>query len=540
MNVTISRKKAARAVLAWTLSLALTAPVAVSTTAFAAEEATTQTQSADTQIDGQMSTTDTQTGNTQTQPPQGQPPQGGPGGPPPMGPPPDGSTPPGPPPDGSTPPGPPPDGQQGQPPQMPNGQQGQNGSMGQPPQGGPGQQQTKSASEFSATKVVDAATENLSSGTFDATDTDANAVLVRNGGTLTLTGATLSKTGDSSSADASNFSGQNAIFLAADSTAELSHLTLTSDADGANAVFATGPSAKVTAKNLKIHTKNNSSRGLDATYDGTIVAEDVDITTEGEHCAALATDRGEGTVTVDGAKIQTSGQGSPNVYSPGAITLKNATGVSTGSEIAVVEGKNSITLANVDLTGTKDHGVMLYQSFSGDAGVGEASFTAKDSTLRNNSDGPMFFVTNTTAKASLQNVELLQQGATLVNVAAGRWGASGSNGGNFTLTAKDQVLTGAVKADNISSVTLNLDEGADYEGMFNSEDTAKSAAITLAKTAKWSLTGDAYVTTLTDAVKGYKNIASNGHIIYYDKDAASDLGGRTYALPGGGKLTPKA
>ena len=55
-------------------------------------------------------------------------------------------------------------------------------------------------------------------------------MLVRNGGTLSLSQATLSKTGDSSSADASNFTGQNAIFLAADSTATLSHLTMTSDA----------------------------------------------------------------------------------------------------------------------------------------------------------------------------------------------------------------------------------------------------------------------------------------------------------------------
>ena len=219
---------------------------------------------------------------------------------------------------------------------------------------------------------------------------------------------------------------------------------------------------------------------------------------------------------------------------------RRATGTATGSEIAVVEGKNSITLENVDLTGTKDHGVMLYQSFSGDAGVGEASFTAKDSTLRNDSDGPMFFVTNTTAKASLQNVALVQSGDTLVNVAASRWGKSGANGGDFTLTAKDQTLVGAVQADEISSVTLNLDEGATYEGAFNSDDTAKSAAITLAKTATWTLTDDAYVTTLADAATGYTNITSNGHNIYYNADAADDLGGRTYALPGGGKLMPKA
>ncbi|MDY6268334.1 MAG: proline-rich domain-containing protein [Selenomonadaceae bacterium] len=499
----ISRKKAAHAILAWTLSLALAAP-AVSMTVFAATESTTQQQTSDTQ---------------NQRPPQ--PPQGAPSGQPPMGPPPEGSTPPGPPPDGSTPPGPPPDGQ-----------------MGQPPQGGP--QQGKSASELTATKIVDGETATLSGETYEATETDANAVLVRNNGTLALSQATLAKTGDSSSADASNFTGQNAIFLTADSTATLSDLTLTSDADGANAVFATGETAKVTAKHLKIHTKNNSSRGLDATYGGTIEAEDVDITTEGEHCAALATDRGEGTVTVHDGTFATSGQGSPNVYSTGAISVYDSTGKAMASEIAVVEGKNSIVLDGVDLTGSKDHGVMLYQSFSGDAGVGEASFSAKDSTLRNLSDGPMFFVTNTKAKASLTSVELQQAGSVLVNVAASRWGTTGANGGDFTLSAREQVLTGDVKADALSSITLQLGDAADYEGAFNADNTAKNAAITLTSAAKWTLTSDAYVTTIADAAKDFENIASNGHNIYYDASAATALGGKTYDLPGGGKLLPKA
>ena len=404
IDMNFSRKKAAHAVLAWTLSLALAAP-AVSTTAFAATDSqATQTQ---------------QTTDTQNQ----QPPQ--------------------------------------------------------PPQGAPGQQQGKSASELTAAKVVD--------GT----------------------------------------------------QATLSDLTLTSDADGANAVFATGSKSKVTAKNLRIHTKNNSSRGLDATYGGTIEAQDVDITTEGEHCAALATDRGEGTVTVHDGTFATSGQGSPNAYSTGNISVYNSKGKATASEIAVVEGKNSIVLDGVDLTGSKDHGVMLYQSFSGDAGVGEASFSAKDSTLRNLSDGPMFFVTNTKAKASLENVELQQQGSVLVNVAAGRWGTTGANGGDFTLSAQKQVLTGDVKADSLSSMTLQLGEAADYEGAFNAENTAKNAAITLAAAAKWTLTSDAYVTTIEDAAKDYKNIASNGHNIYYDAAADTALGGKTYALPGGGRLLPK-
>lgn len=421
------------------------------------------------------------------------------------------------PPDGQLPPGPPPDGKMG----------------------GPGMQQTKSASEFTAAKVVDQTTASYDNLSLAAENTDENTVLVRNGGNLTLTNSTLNKTGNSSSADASNFSGQNAVFLASDSTAKLSNVTLTSDADGANAVFATGKNSVINADHLTIHTKNNSSRGLDATYDGTIKATNVDITTEGAHCGALATDRGEGTVIVKNAKIKTSGQGSPCIYSTGDIRLSDGTGEATGSEIAAVEGKNSITLNNADLTGHVDHGVMLYQSFSGDADVGEAKFSAKDSKLTNLSSGPMFYITNTTATASLENTQLVQNGDVLVNVTSGRWGTAGKNGGDFTLNATNQKLTGKVLANNISSVTLNLGNKASFLGSFNEDNAAKKASISLKKDSSWELTADSYVTTITDENAKFRNIKSNGHNIYYDKASNTALNGKTIKLPGGGKLIAK-
>ena len=107
---------------------------------------------------------------------------------------------------------------------------------------------------------------------------------------------------------------------------------------------------------MKIYTTAGSSRGLDATYGGTITASDVDIVTEGAHCAALATDRGEGTVTVTRGTLMTSGEGSPCVYSTGAIRAVDSRGAASNSEIAVVEGKNSIELQNAELTGSVKHG----------------------------------------------------------------------------------------------------------------------------------------------------------------------------------------
>lgn len=413
---------------------------------------------------------------------------------------------------------------------------------GPPPEGGmPGGAlggQHKTAADLSAKVLVDGENQSLDKQAYASETTDESAVLVRGWGSLNLSNAKLHKNGDSSSEDASNFNGQNAVFLCADnSTAHLSDVVLESDADGANAIFSTGEKSVVTAEHIKIHTKNNSSRGLDATYGGTIKARDVEIVTEGAHCGALATDRGEGNVLVNGANIKTSGEGSPCIYSTGNIQLTNGVGEATGSEIAVVEGKNSITLNNADLTGHIKHGVMLYQSFSGDAGVGMAKFTANDSKLTNQSPGPMFYVTNTTAEASLKNTQLVQAGGskTLVQVTSDRWGVAEQNGGNFTLNAENQLLEGAVLANRISQVTLNLGDDAVFSGSVNPDNQADSMVVNLKSGATWELTEDSYVTTLVDEDGSFSNIKSNGHNIYYSK-AENNFGGKTIKLPGGGKL----
>lgn len=420
------------------------------------------------------------------------------------------------PPEGKLPPGPPPDGKFG------------------------GMQEAKNdAQDLKATETIDGTARNINEVKLANGNTDENVLLVRNNGSLTLQGAELTKSGDSSSADASNFTGQNAIILVNNSTADLENLNLFSDADGANAIFATGEKTQIQAKHIKIHTRNNSSRGLDATYGGTIQAEDVDIVTEGAHCGALATDRGEGNVIVNDARIQTSGEGSPCIYSTGNIQLTNGTGEARGSEIAVVEGKNSIVLKDSTLTGHVKHGVMLYQSFSGDANVGIAHFSATNSTLNNQSDGPMFYITNTTATATLENTTLNQSSDILVKVTSDRWGSEGKNGGDFTLKAKNQLLTGQILANNISKVTLELGSGSTFTGTINKDYQAEAANVTLAQDASWNLTADAYVTTISDAQQDFGNIQSNKHNIYYDKSANPALQGKSLKLPGGGKLMPR-
>ena len=397
---------------------------------------------------------------------------------------------------------------------------------------------------LSGVYTVDGEEKTSKEEDFESNSEDENAVLVTGKGTLTMTGATLSKTGDTSSADESNFYAVNAIFAVADhSTATLGDATLESEADGSNAVFATGEASKITADNLTIHTKGDSSRGLDAPYGGTIEATNVDITTEGAHCAPIATDRGEGTIVLEGGTLSAAGEGSPCIYSTGDITAKTVTGTAMGSQAAVVEGKNSITLRDCDLTGAGENGVMLYQSTSGDAAEGTARFSAADSRIATTSDGPMFYITNTDAEAVLENTTLEYGSGILVKASGNNtnhWGEEGANGGNFTLNATKQELEGDITCDEISTVALSLADGSSYKGTIDGSHTGKEVSILLDEDSVWEVTGDSYVAAITDADESLDNLKSNGHTIYYDASNSANewLDGKTVELNDGGHLKP--
>ena len=75
---------------------------------------------------------------------------------------------------------------------------------------------------------------------------------------------------------------------------------------------------------------------------------------------------------------------------------------------------------------------------SGDADEGTASFTAKDSTITTNK-GDTIFVTNTKATISLTNNKIINNDSTgaFLRIQSGKWGRSGSNGGDVTLNVNN-------------------------------------------------------------------------------------------------------
>ena len=139
-------------------------------------------------------------------------------------------------------------------------------------------------------------------------------------------------------------------------------------------------------------------------------------------------------VVVDGGSYTSNGLGSPAIYSTADITVSNAVLTSNLSEGVCIEGRNSITLIDCDLTAsnTSMNGnaafldtIMIYQSMSGDADSGTSSFTMTGGSLTSLS-GHMFHVTNTNAVITLSSVSLVNEGSNvLLSVCDDGWsGAS--------------------------------------------------------------------------------------------------------------------
>jgi hypothetical protein len=247
---------------------------------------------------------------------------------------------------------------------------------------------------------------------------------------------------------------------------------------------------------------------------------------------------------VTGGTVTAKGVDSPAIYSTGAISVANSTLLATGAEAAVIEGANSITLTDSNLSSTKagKWGVMIYQSMSGDAEGTKGTFTMTGGTLAlTAASGPLFYVTNSTAVITLTGVSVTATSGTLIKASTGTWGNSGTNGGTVVLTADAQALTGDMTADNISSIAATLKNGSSLKGAINTARTAKSVSLTLDASSSWTVTADSCLTTLTDsAIKGttISNIIGNGHTVTYVSSANPGLGGKTYTLSGGGTLKP--
>ena len=295
----------------------------------------------------------------------------------------------------------------------------------------------------------------LSNMSFSSENDDENA-LRADGVTVFLADCTITKTGSSSNTENGDFYGMNAALLAENGAqVTVTGGEVTTSATNGNGIFSYGSGTVVNVSGTKIRTAERNSGGIQTTGGGKMNAEDLDVQTEGNSSAAIRSDRGGGTVNVKGGTYVTNGTGSPAIYSTADISVSDAVLTANNSEGIVVEGKNSVKLADCTLSG-KMQGtynddseniqcIMIYQSMSGDADVGEAYFEANGGEITSLA-GDMFYVTNTSCEIKLSGVKFNMADGVFLravgNSSSRGWGRSGENGGDVKMTLTDQTVEG--------------------------------------------------------------------------------------------------
>lgn len=385
----------------------------------------------------------------------------------------------------------------------------------------------------------------------------------------------VTKTGDDDGDEADFYGTNAAVYAEEGARLTLDDITVTTDGQHANAVFSYGEGTTVTISNSTIETTSNCSGGIMVTGGGTLVANDLTVHTTGNSSAPIRSDRGGGTQTVTGGTYTSNGVGSPVIYSTAEVSVSGATLESTSSQGVVVEGKNSVMLNDCTLTAHNDsknsdksdwyQAVMIYQSMSGDAAEGEAHFGAKQCSVAN-ANGDVFFVNNTICTIELENNGITNEDASgnFLRAAAAGWGNQGSNGGQVTLTAKNQQINGTMLVDDVSNLNLYLSEGSAFAGCINPEGAQGDVYVQIEDGSTWELTADAYITSLacgTDAISlnGYtlmvgesayaESTTSSGTAIEHTAVATSNggpggapdggPGGAPGGAPGGGEPPAK-
>ena len=387
---------------------------------------------------------------------------------------------------------------------MEMGGQGQPGGDGQGAsgQGGPDGQSQGVDSYTAVNEYIEDTT--VSNETIESTGTDENAALISSGANVTLDNDTITRTSaDSQGGDNSSFYGVGAAVLATDGTAYVKDGSVTTDAAGGAGLFAYDDGT-VYASGTTVKTTQDTSGGVHVAGGGTLYGWDLDVETNGESSAAIRSDRGGGTMVIDGGNYVSNGVGSPAIYS-----------TANGSEAVCIEGLNSIHLYDCDLTGNMSDldqndntwTVILYQSMSGDSEVGNSTFQMDGGSLTSENGG-VFYTTNTESTITLNNVDINYNDENEFflqctgNTNQRGWGQSGANGADCHFTGISQDMQGNVIWDSISDLDFYLTDGSSLTGAVVDDESYAGEGgegycnVYVSADSTWTVTGDSTVSSL--------------------------------------------
>ncbi|KAJ5689399.1 hypothetical protein N7462_003791 [Penicillium macrosclerotiorum] len=398
-------------------------------------------------------------------------------------------------------------------------------------------QYSLAATTWGAT-TVSATTTTITSTTLTATATDESVLLVEASGVAYLTNVIIVKTGDASDDTSPSSTNLNAAIGVADpGTVYLTDCTITTDGVGANPLKLYEDGSYAYVYNLEVTARGDYAHGVYAAG-GYIYGENVTVTTYNTSGSAIATDSNAGTIYIKTATAYTYGAKSALVYSTGNITVEDLTGSTYEASGCVIDGSNSWTLVNPDISAAPTAYGVFETRGTGERLSSPATMTVNGgSVAETRGDAGVMFCSNIDCYYYLDNVSISTKSGILANSSAADWGISGSNEGGLYAYLAELDITGDVYVDDISTVAIYL-YSTSWSGAINPEGTEGNATVYVNSDSTWTVTGTSYVTVISCDDSDCSNIYSDGFTVYYDSSDNSWLGGETISLSGGGELTP--
>lgn len=387
------------------------------------------------------------------------------------------------------------------------GESGMQGGLGGQSQGAP--EEYDSVNTYTEDTTIEG--EEITS-----TGKDESATLTQNQATVTLNKVTVNRSNDESTGgDSASFYGVGAAVLTTEGTTAVKNSKITTDAEGGAGIFAYGSDSKAYVSDTTITTKKGTSGGIHVAGGGTLYAWNNTVETDGGSSAAIRSDRGGGTMVIDGGSYTSNGSGSPAVYCTADISVNDAKLTATNSEGICIEGKNSLRLYDCDLTSSQTENeqndniwnLIVYQSMSGDAEEGEGTLIVDGGSITAK-EGGIFYTTNTQSVITVSDVEINYPEQTdyflrcTGNSNQRGWGSTGSNGADCTFTADNQQMQGDIIYDSISDLDFYMVNGSKLTGAFIDDESCAgdggdgTCNVVIDKKSTWVVTADSAVTSL--------------------------------------------
>ena len=352
-------------------------------------------------------------------------------------------------------------------------------------------------------KIIDGSEESLMNETIESTQPNHSVICNQNGGTVTLDQNTLVKSGDSINTDGT----KSIVYTTGSSFTKIGQSDLQSTSKGSSGIVA-NEKAMVYANDSTIMTSNDSSNGLEAVSSGQIIANQMDITTQGNQSAAVNVKQNDGSISLTNSILSTDGNDAPLLHANGTIEADNVSGNASHSKIAEVEGGQHLSIYNSQLSSTNNHllqneliknGIRI-QCVQDSSTKEKARIDVCNSILSTMIDeGSMFYVdgqdTNIVLNKSLLSFDC--DHVDLLHV----------SNGNVKLTGSEETMVGNITVESHAKVDMYLLDGSSYTGSTSCEEQG-TLNMNISSDSSWIVSSDCKVNCL--------NIESGGEIIDAD------------------------